>query len=789
MGVFDGLRVVEFATGMAGPMAGMVLADYGAEVIKVEAPRGDWARETEAAGFQMWNRGKKSVVLDLTDAADLKRARALAETCDVLIEDLGAALPECLSFAALHAVNPALVHCTIRPFSIDTLDRKYPGYEGIVAARSGRFRGLDSMSGSEAAYATERPVFVASSVGSYSSAMLAVMGISGALMQRERTGEGISVDTSVLDGLGGATMRLPYKREGDKIIPAVEHRKQNMMWRGILLTFMTAKCSDGRYILMCARTDKHFKNWLLATGLTAEAADPRFSKAPLNFQSEADFIELEQKLRSAMATKTRDEWMTIFRGENEVGADLVLTPSEFMRYPQMLATERVVEVTSPTVGKTLQLGPIARMSETPSNIGVPAPSIGQHQAFLDQLASMPRQRSASKPSTGAAKTLPFAGITILELATYFATPFSATLLAENGARVIKVEPIAGDEFRRVGLEFVHLVHGKESIGIDLKSESGRAVLQELIKMADVVLTNYRRGPAKRLGIDYETVKKLNPKALFVYGASYGSVGPDADRPAFHSSPHALSGGAILQAGEGNSPVDDSYGDPCGSMGAIAGISMGLLARERYGKSQYVETTMLCSTAYVHSTDLVDYEGRPPRRVVDSEQHGFGPLYRLYKCRQGWLFVAAVQDKEWVALATVLGRREWIEKAEFATRELRAKNSAALTALIAAELQKKSAAEWDDLFTKGHVPVTMADESGQFEEFLLDNGLVEPATHPKLGDYFRTRPRVRFSSAPNRRGPACQLGEHTRALLKEAGYPGQEIEALIAAGTVVAAGSP
>ncbi len=184
MGIFEGLRVVEFASGMAGPLAGMMLADNGAEVIKVEPRGGDSARAT--AGFQMWNRGKKSVVLDLVDnARDAQRALDLANSADVLIEDYGHALPEGLSFDRLHESNVGLVHCSIRGFSIDSLDRTYASDEGVVAARSGRYLGLDGMSGSDADYAVHRPVFVAPPIGSYSSAMLAVMGISGALMQGE----------------------------------------------------------------------------------------------------------------------------------------------------------------------------------------------------------------------------------------------------------------------------------------------------------------------------------------------------------------------------------------------------------------------------------------------------------------------------------------------------------------------------------------------------------------------------------------------------------------------------
>ncbi len=557
------------------------------------------------------------------------------------------------------------------------------------------------------------------------------------------------------------------------------------MWRGILMTFMAAECADGRYILMCARTDKHFRNWMLATGLTAQAADPRYSGAPLNFDCEEDFIELEQSLRRAMKLKTQEEWMRIFTTEYEVGADPVLTSSEFMSHPQMVETGRVVCLDSPEHGEVVQVGPIAQFSETPSVIDTPAPALGEHQALLDEVGSARANQNGNRTDSDVQSSLPFEGITILELATFFATPAAATMLAENGARVIKVEPLEGDQFRRVGLEFAQMVHGKESIAIDLKSSEGRGILEKLIAMSDVVLTNFRRGPASRLGIDYASVKRINPNAVFVYGASFGSVGPDADRPAFHSTPHALSGGAILQAGRGNPPVDDSYGDPCGAMGAMAAIAMGLLARKRQGRAQYVESTMLCSTAYLHSMNLVDYVDRPEKNEVDSQQHGFGPLYRLYSCKTGWIFISALQDEEWTALAKVLRKLEWLESREFASAKSRSENSDRLAEAIGAAMRERTAGEWEKIFIEAGVPAAVADEGYQFEEFLLENGLVEPETHAQFGPYFRTRPRVRFSSAPNHRGPACSLGEQTRAILHEVGYSDLEVENLLESNVVVA----
>ena len=243
---------------------------------------------------------------------------------------------------------------------------------------------------------------------------------------------------------------------------------------------------------------------------------------------------------------------------------------------------------------------------------------------------------------------PLAGITILEAATFVAAPLGATLLAELGARVIKVEPLEGDAYRRTGLEAAHMTHGKESICVDLKTSDGRSIICALVAKSDALLHNYRPGVTERLGLDYETLRKVNPDLVYLYGASYGTNGPESHRSAFHSTPNALCGGGILQGGQGNPPVDDSYPDPCAGLGAGTALALGLLAQVRFGIGQYAETTMLCSAGWVHSNRLTKYGDGPIQPPVDSEQRGLHALYRLYACAKGWLFLAVLQEREWVA---------------------------------------------------------------------------------------------------------------------------------------------
>ena len=770
--IFEGLRVVDLTTGSAGPLCSMVMADNGAEVVKVEPPGGDPARH--AAGFQMWNRGKRSVVLDLDDDEGVARLHALILASDVIVIDRADhTLPLELRKDDLRAAAPHLVHCTICD---DPLDGQTSASESVVAARSGRFQGLDLLSGGAIADASSRPVYVASPIGSYAAAMLALQGITGALLGRVRTGHGAALSTSILDGLAAATMRLSYKREGDRVVPAKAAVQSDLMLKGIMLTFMTAECADGRFIQMCARQDDHFRNWLAAAGLDEMAAEPRFARAPMQFESAADLEEMTVALRAAMRTRTQAEWMELFTTKYNVGADPMLTAEEFLAHPQMALNDRTVRLDSPDVGVTVQVGPLACFSSTPSRICESAPALGAHQSLLADVASRVPARPRPNGAGRGATTLPFAGTTVIELASFLAGPFGATLLAENGARVIKVEPLSGDSFRRVGLEAVHLNHGKESLAIDLKRPEGREILHALVGRADVLLHNFRVGVVERLGADYETLRVINPDLVYVFAASYGSKGPQARRPAFHSTPHALCGAGILQAGRGNPPVDDSYPDPCAAIAVAAAMAMGLLARERFGGGQYIETMMLASAGYVHGDLLTDYQGRPDRPVVDGDQRGTSAFHRLYPCASGWLFIDA-NPGDLGAISAIVGEPS-LESA-FAARVAREGALGAdewLTASITDRLRACPAGEWAKHFVHEGIAAVVADAE-TFEEHLLRMGMVMPAGHATVGDYFRLRSRIRFDDVAPSMAPPCALGEHTASILAEIGYSPAQCEQL------------
>jgi crotonobetainyl-CoA:carnitine CoA-transferase CaiB-like acyl-CoA transferase len=632
----------------------------------------------------------------------------------------------------------------------------------------------------------DRPIFNITPFGSYASACLALVGIVGALRSRNSTGAGTHLETSLLDGIAAATMRVPFRREGEQVAPVTAvTRGRDVLFRGINLAFMTAECSDGRYIQMCARQPDHYKRWLQAIGLGHLLDDPKFANGPVGFATIEDVDEVDVLIRKAMRERTQAEWMELFAGEFDVGADPFLTPAEFLQMADMVDNGRGVQIDDPTVGVTTQVGPLALLDESAMTIGRPAPRLGEHQASLDTLPSRaPAATDGEQSSTGRARP-PLEGITILEAAYFIAGPLASTILAELGARVIKLEPLAGDPFRRTSVEFAQISHGKESIAVDLKHPAARELLERLVRKADVLLHSFRPGAADRLGLGYETVHALNPELVYLYATSYGSRGPQAQRPAFHSTPNALCGAGIIQAGRGNPPVDDSYPDPCAGLGVAAALAIGLYARDKTGVGPTIETTMLTATGYVHSDMVVQYQGRPAPLVPDGGQHGLHALYRLYPCASGWIFLAAVQDKEWQALADALGHPEWCSDDRFATSEARLEHGDELAAILGEIFADQPAQHWQDHLLAHRVPATRADEQ-PFEEFLVSNTPHHPMTHPDFGDYWRRPPVIRIDGCESAEpSVAPSLGQHTTALLAELGFTPAECTELIESGAVKA----
>jgi crotonobetainyl-CoA:carnitine CoA-transferase CaiB-like acyl-CoA transferase len=756
--IFRGLRVVDMTTGMAGPLASMLLADHGADVVKVEPVGGEWARALHA--FSFWNRGKRSLEIDLDDEAHRSRLAAVVAGADVLLATDAAGVLGRIGKVENPAERSRLITCSISGFGPAADHSGDRPYEAIVAARTGRMSELDALSGAPPGLPRTGPIFTAAPVASFGASQLAVHGIVASLLQRQRTGVGQHVETSLLEGAVAFVMRQELGRSGDSVAGISE-----VAQRGIELCFLTAECADGRYIQMCARQDRHFYNWLRATGLTSVLDEDRFRGAPLGIATLEDVEELEGLLAAAMRTRTLIEWMHVFANEFDVGADPFLTPEEFLAHPDMVDNGRVVELSDAALGRTIQLGPLVAMADTPASIRSGAPLLGSANRQITDLWPDPPLPLPDPIEDPEDRLPPLAGTLIIEVAYFIAGPGATSLLAELGARVIKVEPLDGDPYRRTGLQSAKFLHGKESLTLDLKQEAGQSALAGLIERADAVVHGFRSSAAARLGLSAETVLARNPRVVHLYAASYGSKGPQSDRSAFHSTPNALSGGGLKQAGRGNAPVNDSYADPGSALGAATALLFGLWARELTGRGQAMETTMLVSTGYIHSSDLVLANGETSSVIADERQQGLAARYRLYACSEGHVFVAAVQDSEWQAFLSCLEIDEPEATDAFTAGEE-----------IASVLATAPAGYWVERLRADGVGVAEVFPQG-FDIWLERAGLLEPVSHWLFGDYWRLPPKLSWSGSAPVQGSACAPGEHSSALLLELGFAAYDLDVM------------
>ena len=784
----EGLTILDVSQGMAGGLATMVLADGGAEVIKIEPPAGDWARGHPA--FVMWNRGKKSVVLDLKSEPGRRHLRDLARTADVLVSTAmpGTEAQLGLDYADLAKENAGLVYCSITGFGPMKKFAHLKGYDAIVNAKTGRVHSADNQ------IEKDGPRYTAVMCGTFGAAMYAITGIMAALYAREQTGAGQKVETS----LAQALFSYDWSWLGDQLA------KRSSPPAGFLRgsptpQYFVGRSKDGKWIQFANSMSHLFVNFLAGLGLTELLVEERYQNLP-NIPAGPDMEELYEKLHARLQEKTADEWMNIFLHEVDAACEPFLSTQEAFDHPQVVHNKSFAVVDDPVLGPTKQLGPLVQCSETPLAPQGPAPALGQHTDAV--LASIGSRKPKTFSNGGAMPRYPLAGVTIVEFATWFAAPFGTAMLADLGADVVKFESLDGDSFRRWAATATKPMQGKRSLAVDLKTPEGQKIAHDWIKRADVLMHNFRPGVTKRLGIDYETCRRLNPRLVYLYGGSYGSTGPYSHRPAMHPIPGAICGGALYQAGREMPPppgqamshqdlrrtssilfqANEGNPDVSSALGVGTALALGLYHQKRTGKGQYMETTMLNTCLYAEADDYIQYEGKPERPLPDGELNGLHALYRFYRSSDGWIFLACVTEKEWRDFCEAVGRTSLTRDSRFATPEARMEHDDELVAELAPLFLERTAQQWELFLAEHRVACAeLSQESSAgfaaSEPAMRESGMWVDTHHPSLGDYQRYGAAVTFSECENRLGPTVYVGEHTRELLQELGYGDSAIEDL------------
>lgn len=385
-------------------------------------------------------------------------------------------------------------------------------------------------------------------------------------------------------------------------------------------------------------------------------------------------------------------------------------------------------------------------------------------------------------------TGPLAGVKILDFTRYQQGPYATVMLSDLGATVLKVEPREGDPGRSLGLKpdgwcayFEAHDRNKRSITIDVRKPEGKAIVYKLVQEYDVVTDNFRPSVMKRLGLDYDTLCKINPGVITATATGFGPEGPYAHRPSFDSIGQAMGGIMSVQGGGPDEPPEDVMGglaDQVGAMVFALGISSAIIARERQGVGQHVDVSLFGSQLALQTYQLTGMmrdgsQHRTPHRLM--------PTFTYYPCQDGkYLSLGILIPKWWEALCRVLDREELIRDERFEDAHRRQRNREALLAELDTAFQQRPRDEWLALLMEADVPCGPVNDYAALvtEPQALENGYIASIEHPSLGSVGVVGSPIKMTKTPA--GPvACapELGQHTEEVLLDLGYDWAAIERL------------
>jgi crotonobetainyl-CoA:carnitine CoA-transferase CaiB-like acyl-CoA transferase len=726
-GALAGLRVIDASAGIAGPLAAMFLADFDADVVKVELPGAGDARPHP--GSVMWGRGKRRVPsLDgLVGTADVLITNARLDTGDVDTTRL------------VHLVVPALLDGAAWPLTIES--------EGLIAATTGIALRQASVGGG--------PIDSVSPILPTVHGVWAAAAAVAALIERQRSGLGQTVTVSGVHGAmvaSSAAMNLdtstePPARVGDA--------------GGSVPFYRTYQCGDGEWLFLAALTPRFTDLAFGALGVGDLYEDPRLDGRGRAGMLHSDNVSwVTERIAGAFLSDTREHWLAVLHAAG-CPAGPVLARDDWLDHPQVEAIDMRLEVDDPERGPVVMPGVPLRLHATPGGVRPPVPSpaatAGGATTWLDRPWDLPPPTTPDATGT----TPPLAGVRVLDLGAIIAGPYAASLLAELGASVVKVEPLTGDSFRGPG--FAAYNKGQRGIAIDLQHPSGHDVLLRLVTGADIVIDNYRPGVLGRLNLGHERLSETNPQIISVSITGFGDGGPLGDEPGFDPVLQAMSGMMSAQGGDAEPvfftvPVNDVTAAATTALGSL----IALLHRVRTGQGQKVTTSLAAMSALVQADDIVRFAGRPPARIGGRDHRGAAPLDRYYEATDGWIRVLGTGTTAHPRTLEGLGLAAIDDEAIAAWVAGRSRTDA-IGQLVGAGIAAVEARSTRELVD---------------DETMIARGVLHSDPRPGRESRWTTGTYAHFGRSllvPAANAPA--LGQHTLEILTEAGYTSAEVAEL------------
>ncbi len=779
-GPLTGLRVVEVAAGLAVAYCGQLLAQAGAEIVRVEPPGGDAIRrqgpfpgdrfDLDGGGMhRVLNGGKRSVAADVTGAEGAATLEALVAGCDLVItsHQAEAVLPH--DAGEFGRRFPGVTCVSISPFGATGPYAAYRADSHVIEALSG----FSYITGNP----DREPLSMGVELADYGAGINGYIAALAALFDGGRR----FVDVSGLEALALADDHTLSVYAGTG---AIRRRYYSRVLVAYPMDLLPCKDGSVAFIVQAGA----------GPPLAALIDRPELADAPILAETRERTLrwqEFEALVRPWLDEHTTDEVL-------ERARELRMPFGPVMRAPQLLEDEhlRVRGFFEPPAGSEQRtLGPPFRLSETPLRPRTPS-ALGAHDA-----QPWPGPSEDHEAPRGRAGAL--SGLRVIDLSRVWAGPHVGRTFADLGADVIKVERphlpgrmrsafLAGNdpggEYWNRSVYFLARNAGKREITLDYAGEPGREVLHRLLADADVLLENFTPPVLRRYGLDYDSVKERHPHLVMVSVCGYGQYGPRRDDQALGQTIEPGAGISAVTGYRGEPPIlaGNTLGDAISGMHAVAGLLTALLARERTGRGQHVDVAMQEAMIQLSGPQLMDALLNDREHAPNGNRRP-GQVRGAYRCEgeDAWVAISARDDTEWEALCAAIGRPDLVHDPRFREATGRDASHDELDAILEHWTGERSKFEAMETLQAAGVPagaVLHADEVFANEQ-LAARRFFAPIEIPDFGEtpLQRYLPALFDGEPYPPAGPAALADEHTEAVLSEAGLPSGERRRLADAG--------
>jgi crotonobetainyl-CoA:carnitine CoA-transferase CaiB-like acyl-CoA transferase len=757
----EGLRVLDLA-GLAGQYATRLLADYGADVIKIEPPEGDPVRgmspfagdivdPDRSLSFLHYNTNKRSAVVDITTSVGRETFLKLVRTADVVIEsfqpsyldDLG------LGHEALSAVNPGIVLTSVTPFG---QTGPFSGYRGtdLHAAAMGGWMMIQGDPDAPPCMAPADQAYVFASVHAAAATMYA-------LSARDAIGRGQHVDVSMQETIATTFfLVVRYSFTGE-----IEHRRGTYSQGGISGIY---PAKDGWVCLAPIQPNqwKPLMDWMA----NPIFEDPVWVERETRVENSEFIDEMVSQFTSNFTVNDFVEQAQARR----IPCGPVLTPAQFADNDNFAAREFMVEVEHPVVGTYTTAGAPFLMSATPWRITRPAPLLGQHtEEVLKEADTLPPAAPSPTSGDGAAPGLPMDGTRIVDLTRVWVGPYAVRNLADFGAEVIKIESSLFDTNRRTGLVPMtpDLNRNKYGITLDLHRPEAQEMVKRLVGVGDVIVDNYAPSAMERFGFSYEVLREIKPDIIQLRMPGWGLTGPYRDRVAFGNQLISNSGLNYLWGHDAeNVAAHAKFAYPDFLVGIIStfALSVGLYHKKRTGEGQFIEVAQTEAIAHATGAMLLEYSVNGRDVAPKGNQHHDYAPHDVYPCKgdDQWCAIACQTDEEFRALAGAMKRQDWLDDPNLATAEGRRQAQQELNVGIAEWTAAETPRQVMYVLQKAGVAAAAVQTNEDiFNDYhLRARGFIVRQDHPEWGEVEHAGIPVKLGETPGSiRLHSPALGEH------------------------------